>query len=132
MREAIRQAVTTAIDAPFALAFPGVPLVFKNAPFDYNNAPEVYAECEIEFLASSQIGAAAAPKTRTRGYVYVSVATRQGLGTARANAILAWFADTLQYNIVGGAQMQAAEDDGSSERKGWAFEFLKVPFHADP
>lgn len=132
MFETIRQAITTAIKVPYETAFPSYPLVFQNGPFDWNSPPPIYTEVEIEFLGGQQIGAAAAPKTRTYGFVYVTVTMRDQTGTAVCNQVLDWIAPVLEYKKFGPAQMQAAEPDGSATMKGWYQKHLKVSFYADP
>lgn len=132
MRETIRQAVTTAIQGPYDSAFPNAPVVFQNAPFDWNNPPALFTEMEIEYLGGRQIGAAAEPKTRLYGYVYASVKARDGTGSAQCNLILNWIASALEYKKLGPAQFQASEDDGSTTSKGWYQKHIKVSFYADP
>ena len=45
----IRDAIVTRALDGYAAAFPDIPLVTENSPFDYNNPPDTFAELDIEF-----------------------------------------------------------------------------------
>lgn len=127
-----REELITAVKIPFAAAFPGVALVFDNAPFDWNNPPERYVCFEIEEVDGGPIGMRAQPKTRTSGFVYVEAHIKLGLGSKWCAQIRDWFAETLQYKTFGRAQVQEAKSDGKTETKGYYIESLKLPYYVDP
>lgn len=136
MLRIIRDALIGLVAAPFATAYPNVPLVVDNAPFDWNSPPPLFVTLEIRFYAGNQIGMAAEPKTRRRGYVYVSVYVREGRGSREALGLLSWFDTLMGYATlvpVGARiQLQEAEPVGSQARKGWYIEGMKIAFHVDP
>lgn len=131
MYESYRLAIVTLVDAAFKAAYPTIPVVYANAPFDWNNPPERFVEFEIAFYDGRQIGVAANPKTRTHGFVYVTVHARRGLGTKRCLEILGWFAGALGYQNAGAVHLQAPQPVGMNENDEWYSEEFKVPFYAD-
>jgi hypothetical protein len=132
MQATVRDSIVTAVNAVYPAAYPAVPIVYDNAPFDWNNPPERFVEFEIKFYDGQQIGAAAAPKTRLAGMVYVSVYSRMGTGSRVSLQALDWFQGLLEYSRAGAAQFQGWKPDGTSERKDWFISQGKVPFYADP
>ena len=132
MEDQIRQAIIAAINSGYPTAFPAVPIVYPNAPFDWNTLPEQFTEVEIEFQGGSQVGMAWAPKRRVAGCVYVHAYRRAGTGVKGALDVVTWFSDTLKFQHLGPAQLQAPEPDGNSQLRGFHIEHLKVPFCSDP
>jgi hypothetical protein len=136
MQVAIRDLLIGTVDAPFKAAFPTIPLVTDNAPFDWDNPPPDFVRYEVSFLAGRQLGMAAEPKTRMAGFVYVTAYARAGTGSKKALTSLGWFGDTLKYRVLDapGVRVQLEADDptGSSEPRGWYCEHMKFYFHANP
>lgn len=128
----IRQAIVTALEAPFKAAFPAHGLVFDNGPFDWDNPPENFTHVEVEFQAGNQIGMASRPKTRVRGHVYVAAHVRRGAGSNTALDASNWIGNALEYKTIGRARLQEAKPEGTKEPPGWYVVELKVPFYADP
>lgn len=132
MQAQIREDIITAVKAPFEAAFPGIALVFDNAPFDWNSPPDRYICVEVEMHHGRTIGMRAEPKTRLSGFVYVEAHSRAGLGSKWGLQVHDWITDTLQYKRKGLAQIQHAEPDGSTPAKGFYIQSLKLYFYADP
>lgn len=132
----IRDALIALVVPSFNVAYPAVKLVTDNAPFDWNAPPERFVEFEIKTYSGSQIGMQVDPRTRYRGFIYVTVYCRTGLGSKPALELLDWFTATLAYQIVSvtGMRLTLEEPDpGQSQNsKGWYTESLKVSFYADP
>lgn len=133
---AIRDALVALVYADFIAAYPTVPIVTDNAPFDWNAPPERFVEFEVRHYAGAQIGLSASPRTRLRGFVYVSVNCRAGMGSKPALELLDWFIAALEYKIVAASgvriSLQEADPTGVEVLKGWYSERLRVSFHADP
>jgi hypothetical protein len=132
----IRDTLVSLVYSDFLDAFPGVPLVTDNAPFDWNSPPEKFVEFEVRNYGGMQIGASATPRTRYRGYAYITAYCRIGLGSRPALELLDWFNAALAYKTaaVPGLRLHLEEPDpaGSQSLKGWYTEQLKVSFYADP
>lgn len=132
----IRAALIEHVKAPFEAAFPGVPLVFDNAPFDWGNPPERFVEVELEFYGGSQIGMNVAPRTRSHGYAYFTVHTREGFGSKWTLQALGWLLKRTEYAVLAGSGFRVvfkeADPEGSSSTKGWYSQTGKVMFRADP
>ncbi len=129
----IRESLISAVNADFVAAYPNVPIVYDNAPFDRNKLPDAWVEYEIKFSGSEQIGASISPKTRIHGFVYATAWVREGTGSKRALSMIDWFAVRLGYLVVDGIQLQAAEPVGNTGvPKGWYMECLKLYFFSRP
>lgn len=128
IRAALKQAV---VDSGFAAAFPGVPVVYDNDPFDWGNPPERFVNVVIEFQGGAQIGMSSSPKTRVHGHAYICVYTREGLGAKVSAQIQKHFHDTFKYRTIGASHLQEPEPMGSDRRRGFYIEDLKVSFYAD-
>lgn len=128
----VRDAIVGAVDTPFRAAFPNVPVIYDNGPFNYNNPPDEYVECEVVFYAGQQVGMSSTPQTRLRGYAYISVHRRAGLGVRASLGVLDWFSASLGYANLGRLQMQAPDPDGNATPPGWHVEKLKIGFTANP
>ncbi len=132
MQLAVRDAIIAQLNANYVAAYPTIPVVFDNGPFDWNDPPDNFVEIDIEFLAGHQIGAAWVPKTRVNGCVYIAAYSRVGTGTRIALGVIDWFSQALEYKTFSRIHMQAADPQGKTNGKGWYIEQLKVAFYADP
>lgn len=132
MQTSIRDAVVAYVKPPFVVAYPLVPIVFDNDPFDWANPPADFVATEIEFIWGSQVGLAQAPKRRVRGFVYFTAYTRLGTGTRKVLQSLDWLSSLLQFQYLGIATFQAAEPAGNGTNQGFYTSGVKVPFFSDP
>ena len=134
MQEAAREALVAFVATAYAAAYPASPAVFDNDPFDWNSPPETFVEVEIKFYDGAQVNISADPKTRLRGFVYVTAYARQGTGSKLALQILDWFNARLKYAVVDPVQLQEPRPDGSDDgrKTGYYTESLKVEFHTRP
>lgn len=132
MQAQIREALITLVSAPFAAAYPNVPLVVDNAPFDRNFPPPMWVEYEIKWAGGDQVGMSASPVTRTHGWLYVTVWAREGTGSKQSLLIVDWFNNRLKYGAVGGVNLQAPQPESVPTRTGWYLEQLKLNFYSDP
>lgn len=132
MRAIIRSAIVGLIHDAYSTAYPNVPIFYDNGPQDMNALPELFVEVEIKFYDGQQINIAHAPRTRYKGFVYVSVHTRSGLGTGKVNELLDWFANLLKYQSPGPVRLQAPQPEGSDDSKpGWYCDETKLYWYAD-
>jgi hypothetical protein len=127
----IKTALLSAVYPAHVTEFPNVPVVIDNGPFDRNNAPEVWAELEIKFHDSDQVGPSANPRTRQRGFVYLSVYSREGTGNKVGLRVLGWFAQQLGYYRSAPVQCNEPSAVPDPAVRGWHIDSLKVPFFAD-
>jgi hypothetical protein len=132
MQAAIREALISAVNADYVAAYPTVPIVYDNAPFDRNKPPPLWVEFEVKFVDGNQIGMAWAPKTRTHGFVYVTIYAKEGTGSKAALLMLDWFSTKLGYHSVGGVNLQAPSPVGDGSPKGWYTEQMKLYWWHDP
>lgn len=130
--EAIRGLIVAQIQSIFDAQLPSLKVVYDNGPFDWNNPPPAFAEVEIKFYGGSQVGMAAAPKTRFNGYVYVQGFTRKGTGSKQSLAVVDVVGSALEYLQIGKIHFQAADPTGSTPSNSWYSEGLKVAFYVDP
>ena len=131
MLNTIRQEITALVATPFAAAYPGIPLVTDNAPFDWNAPPPFFVTLEVKFYSGNQISMSANPKTRYKGYVYVTTYAKEGTGSATSLNALSWFATNLGYKRTTSVQIEAPEPSGMGSPKGWFTEESKFYFYAD-
>lgn len=131
MREAIREAVTSYLDPIYKVQFPDIPLVWKNAPFDWNDPPPVFTYVEIVFHHGAPIGMRAAPKMRLQGHIYVYLYVKEGDGTKTALETLDWVESQLKFRKIGLAQCQEPSPSPIKGPTGWEIEATKVVFFAD-
>lgn len=126
-----RVAIANYLNSPWEADHPSVPMIYDNQAFDWNSAPSEFVECEIKFYSSSQINIQNQPKTRYRGYIYLTAYTKEGLGTVSLLTHLDWLASHLQYQNIDGVQVQNAEPVGPASLKGWFAEEMKFAFWVD-
>lgn len=132
MQAQIREALITLVNAPFAAAYPDIPLVVDNQAFDRNSPPSMWVEYEIKWAGGQQVGMSADPKTRTHGWLYVTVWAREGTGSKASLSVIDWFNSRLKYAAIAGAQLQAPQPESVTPRIGWYIEQLKLYFFTDP
>ncbi len=132
MHAQIVSAVYAAVLEEMATHYPSIVVAQENGPFDYSNPPPVYVLVEIKFYGGNQIGLAAAPRTRTSGFVYVTYHCREGEGTLAGLDVLDKIAARLAYSTLDRAQLQAATLADEAPPRGWHTDMIKVPFYADP
>lgn len=132
MQVQIRESLITLVKAPFNTAYPGVPLVTDNMPFDRNKPPPQWVEFEIKWAGGSQVGMAARPKTRLHGWLYVTVWVKENTGSKTALTAVDWFNTQLGYAEVPGVHLQAPQPESVVPPKGWYAEQLKLYFYSDP
>lgn len=131
--EAVRQAIVTAVDA----AVPnGMVVTIDNDPFNWATPPEVFNHVRVEFVDASQIGMAAAPKTRDSGYVRLRTHIRAGQGSRPATEAMDWLRGALEFQILGapGARVtfEALQPEGSDDLKGWCMHDSRLFFRVHP
>ena len=131
MQTDVRDALVAFVDTDFQAAFPTIPLVHDNAPFDWNNPPASFVTFEVQFYFGAQADISANPKTRYRGFVYVTAYGRTNTGSRSLLVMLDWFSANLKYAYVAPVHLQAPEPAGSQDVKGWYTQQLKVPFYTD-
>lgn len=132
MQAIIRNALVSAINDKFVTAYPGIPIVYDNAPFDRNSPPPIWVEYEIKFAGARQVSLGFIPKTRVHGFLYVTVWARDGTGTKNSLTMLDWFSSQLGYIAFGGVNLRAAEPVGGKGPAGWHIEQIKLYFYSDP
>lgn len=132
MKSTIRQEIVSHVNAAFVAQFPGVPIVYDNQPFDWNNPPETFVEFEVKFYGGHQISMSATPKTRHTGYVYATVYGKVGSGNKLILEIIDWMSSHLGYAQLANTSISAPEsDDLSGPVKNWYAEAVKFSFQAD-
>jgi len=130
MRTTIRQEIVGFVNAAFKAAYPAVPIVYENQPFDLNSAPDVYVELEVKVYAGHQISLGS-KKTRYSGFIYTTVYTKEGKGTVESLQILDWLANKIGYANLGVTQVQAPSPEEGPQLKSWHTEEMKFAFFAD-
>lgn len=130
MKEAIQKEIVTWFNAAYVAAYPAIPVVYENQPFDWNNLPDTFTEFEVRFYSGQQINLGS-PKTRHGGYIYVTVWTKEGKGTIATKKILDWIDAHLGYKTLTHTQIEAPEPNEGPDNKGWHTEGSKYRFYAD-
>lgn len=124
--------IRTLVHSGFLLAHPGVPLVFDNAPFDWNKPPKQFVTLEVRLYGGDQIGVSSTPRTRHSGFVYATTYAKEGVGSLGSLQVLETLSGLLGYSNAGPVRLQAPEVvSGASSPKGWDTTHLKVAFYAD-
>lgn len=132
MQTAIRDSIVGYLNPLYTAAYPAVPVVYDNGPFDWNDTPEMFVEVETEFYAGEQVYISESPLRRVSGCVYVSVHAKAGSGTRASLGIIDWFSEALKFRTVGSALLQAPEPEQPETYPGWYVSCLKVPFYSKP
>lgn len=136
MELVIRNALVAQVDTPWKAAYPNVPLVHDNAPFDWNDLPPEFVRYEVSIEDGSQIGMAVNPKTRKAGFVRITTYARAGTGTTKSIQMREWFTPQLEYQVLlpAGARivLEAADPGGNHEVKGWYCTRTKFAWRAEP
>lgn len=116
----------------FQAAYPSIPIVFDNSPFDWNKTPDLFVEVELEFFGGSQVGISSNPKRRVSGYLYFTVYARAGTGTRESLRMVDWFNDAMKFSTIGGCQWEVPEPDPSEPSRGYYLTPTKVSFRSNP
>jgi hypothetical protein len=127
----IRDTLVALVYPSFSTAFPGVTLLFDNAPFDDDNPPERYVEFEVVFYDGHQANISVNPVTRYQGCVYVTAWTKRGIGSREGQGYLDWMASNLKYRTSNGVLLQEPKPTHGPSTNAWFQQGLKVPFHVD-
>lgn len=128
----VREALIALVNADYVAAYPLIPIVYDNKSFDRNNAPVQWVEYEVKFAGADQVGMSVDPKTRTHGFLYVTVWTKEGEGWRTTGDLLGWFSDKLKYRSTNGVNLQAAELVSDKPPAGWFCEQIKLYFYTGP
>lgn len=136
MQLQIRDAIVALVEAPYLLAFPAVPLVIGNSPFNWNDPPNLFATFEVEFNWGKRISLGGPLKTRVYGYAYVTTRAAPGTGERAALSVLDWFSTQLgeailtapEYRVV----LRAPQPGPGPAWAGWSVQEVKFSFTADP
>ena len=131
MRTTIRQEVVNFVNADFVSAFPAVPIHYDNQPFETNSPQDLFVTLEIRPYAGFQISMSATPKTRIKGFIYVTCYSKTGSGTVPSLQILDWMETKLGYKNLGITQIEAPSPVEGEILKGWHTEGVKFAFYAD-
>ena len=131
MLTTIQTEVVTRVNSAYVAAYPTVPIVYDNGPFDWNNPPALFVTLEVVFYAGQQINLGIGPKTRHTGFVYVTVYAKEGTGALASRGILDWMAARLGYATLTHVQIEAPQPVGGSNVKGFATQEMKFAFYAD-
>jgi hypothetical protein len=136
VQEAIRAALVAFALADYQTEYPTVPLVTDNEPFDENDPPPHFVEFNVKFFDGQQISIAGEPRTRIKGYLYVTATIRQGRGSKLTLMALDWFSQKMGYSTMPGAGcriiLDRPEPESMQAPKGWFSEQVKFAFYADP
>ncbi len=132
----IRDALVAAVESPFAAAFPLMPMVVDNGPFDWNNPPALFVEYQVEFNWGKRMTLGGPLKTRIMGFVYATVRAGKGTGDRKALQVQDWFCAKLGeaslvapgYRII----LQAPRPEPLPDWNGWGSRGVKFSFTADP
>lgn len=132
MQATIRESLVTLVNDAYVAAYPSIPIVYDNQPFDRNSPPMLWVEFEIKFAGGKQAGMSASPRTRISGWVYVTVWAKDGLGTKTSLSILDWFSQQTGYARPLGVTLEAPQPEFVSSPPGWHCEQLKLHFYSAP
>lgn len=136
MQLKIRDALVGFVEADYKLAYPTVPFVTDNSPFNWNDPPKLFTEFEIEFNWGKRISLGGALKVRVLGFVYVTARAADGAGVRESLGRLDWFSAKLGEAVVPAVGyrivFQAPRPADCSPWKSWDGRAVKFDFHADP
>lgn len=131
MQLAIEDLIRAFVHTPYVTAYPSVPILYENGPFDWNSPPPFFVELEIKLYDGRPIGMSATPKTRLHGCVYVTTYAKKGSGNRTSKALLDWFFNHLKYQNAGAVRLQEPSPVDGDRFLDWYTEGLKVEFYAD-
>jgi hypothetical protein len=130
--DTVRGDIVAFIHGPLTTEYPELAVVYDNGPFDWNNPPALFLQCNVIWDGGDQINLALRPKTRYHGLVELTVHAKVGTGVRPQLQVLGWLAEHLGYKNAGLARLQAPRPDPVPvSAKGWAFQSICVPFHCD-
>lgn len=127
----ILAAVNEHADQDFATQFPGILLLYPNAPADLNQPGPLWAELDVVFTVAKMpfINRQA---TRQHGYVEVIGKAQEGTGQLGVARILDWAAGRFGFISlgIGTGNIEFNEPEGfnPSAPKGWYTRGVRIPF----
>lgn len=134
-RERIRQDVATAVDAlvdTYNLTA-NPPLVVE---YDNRIVVDTTKQVEPFMCVSLQFNDAYQPELQQKlhrfmGFIKLSVASKEGSGTAKANAILDYFYPKLHATRHGTVRTLMADVVPDKPHLGWIYQTMVIPFWSD-
>ena len=131
MDSGLRDALVGHLHPMLQAHIPDCVVVYDNAPFDWHHPPQRFMTIEIEPFAAHPLGCAAHPKTRLRGYVYVTTYAPLGEGTAWAMRTLTWLASQMQYQSWSPVQLETVQPVRLRAATGFDTRGFKCAFYGD-
>ena len=126
---AAREDLITAFNAPWASAWPGVPMYFENTTqIDLDTAPPVFVAAAIDFTDGMRLDIDAAPISKTWGEVTFRIFAKEGQGTKTALQVFDFLTALMKYQTFGGVTTECPAPGPKQASKGWVSFDLTVPF----
>ena len=119
----------TAFNAPWASAWPGVPMYFENTTqIDLDTAPPVFVAAAIDFTDGMRLDIDASPMSKTWGEVTFRIFAKEGQGTKTALQVFDFLTALMKYQTFGGVTTECPAPGPKQASKGWVSFDLTVPF----
>ena len=126
---AAREDLITAFNAPWASAWPGVPMYFENTTqIDLDTAPPVFVAAAIDFTDGVRLDIDAAPMSKTWGEVTFRIFAKEGQGTKKALQVFDFLTTLMKYKQFGGVTTDFPVPGAKRWNQGWMSSDLNVPF----
>lgn len=128
--ETSRQELVTAVEALKAGTPGGVPVIeYDNRILvDTQTQTAPFLVVEIVYLDGNQADMADSPVHRLEGVLRISVAVKEGEGSAVANTILGYYYPALQGKTFGGTRTRFAKPIAPRPHLGWVYYSVLIPF----
>ena len=126
---AAREALVASFSAPWAAAWPGVPMYFENTTqIDVDTAPPVFVVASVDFTDGIRLDLDAAPTSKTFGDVTFRVFAKEGQGTKKALQVFDFLTALMKYKQFGGVTTECPLPGAKRSNQGWMSFDLNVPF----
>jgi len=123
-----RDAIVSFIETNFS----AIPRFYEDAQtVDLDAVGTTFLKIGIEFVEGYQASLGAQPLDRTLGIIYFCVFSKEATGGRAALQIFDTLKQTIQYQRLGGVQLEAVRPGDVERQKGWVNRELLVPFWFD-
>lgn len=130
-KQDIESALIAFSNAGFNAAFPEVPIVWGNAPFNYAAPPDVYCTAMVS-LDHTEGLAINSQYDRHYGNIHFCIITKTGLGSGVANSCADWLYKLYKHASIAGIEVRDAKMDGEGPSRGTWEVNVTVPFVTSP
>lgn len=123
-----RDAIVSFIETNFS----AIPRFYEDAQtVDLDAVSGTFLKIGVEFVDAHQASIGLQPLDRTLGLIYFCVFSKEGNGGRAALQVFDTLKQAVQYQRIGGVQLEAVRPGDVERKDGWVNRELLVPFWFD-